>query len=243
MGYRPQGNPTSPVRCPKPGHGFGFAYNDDAKDCLSKRTLESLSSDSKIRLLFWPQRVPELVFPFCVYEAKSAMGGTIGFSENQAAVGAATAAALLSELVSLSGVTSSSCPPVFLLASQGSAWTIHACISKTIDDTQHYHIHPFTTILDMHNPMQLFCFHVIISRIRDHALFTIKPWIKEQLGRIVLQNNDCLFLARRSTTHCKLSLRLRERPVSWLPYILSSVTNSSPAQQRLLLTKLDPQDA
>ena len=117
------------------------------------------------------------------------MGGTIGFAQNQGAVGAATATALLSELASLSGATSSSHPPVFLLASMGSAWSVHACISRTINNTLRYEIYPLTTILDMHNSMQLFCFQVIVSRIRDYALFTIKPWIKEQLARLVLQNS------------------------------------------------------
>ena len=114
---------------------------------MSKQMLHSLALNPKTRLLYWTQRSRELIFPFCVYEAKSAMGGTIGFAENQGAVGVATAAALLSELAKLSGAAASTSPPVFMLASMGYAWTIHACVASIIGHTDHFHIYPVTTIL------------------------------------------------------------------------------------------------
>lgn len=184
---RPQGSPISPVRTSKPDRGFGFAPSSDPQDFLSKQTLRSLASDPRTRLLFSPQRSRELIFPFCVYEAKSAMGGSIGLAENQCAVGAATAVALFLELARLSGAKAATCPPVFMLASMGFAWSIHACIGKTIDGIDNYEIYPLTTVLDLRNSIQLFLFQIILSRIRDYALSTTKSWVKEHLARVLLQ--------------------------------------------------------
>ena len=135
---------------------------------MSKQMLHSLALNPKTRLLYSTQRSREPIFPFCVYEAKSAMGGTIGFAENEGAVGVATAAALLSELAKLSGAAASTSPPVIMLASMGYAWTIHACVASTIGHTDHFHIYPVITILDMRNPLQLFLFQVYLSRIREY---------------------------------------------------------------------------
>ena len=113
------------------------------------------------------------------------MGAPLGFAENQAAVGAATAATLFSELGKLSGAAALSVPPVLMLASMGSTWSIHACLTRTVDGIEEYHIYPLATHLDLKNPIHLFHFQVVLSRIRDDALSVIKPWLKEQIARIV----------------------------------------------------------
>lgn len=192
---RPQGKPKTPLGCAKPDRGFGFAPDQGEQDSLSWETLDALSTDPRTRLIFSPQRVSELIFPFCVYEAKSANGGTLGFAENQAAVGAATAATLFSELAKLSDAAVSSVPPVALsvppilmFASAGATWSIHACFARTVDGVDEYHIYPLTTTFDLTDSLDLFEIHVALSRIRDYALSEIKPWLKKQVAGIVPQN-------------------------------------------------------
>ena len=135
-------------------------------------------------MIYSPQRVSELIFPFCVYEAKSAIGGALGFAENKAAVGAATAATLFSELAKLSdaAAAASSIPPVMMLASMGATWSIHACFAKTVEGVDEYHVYPLTSKFDLTDSVDLFQFQVALSRIRDYALIEIKPWVKKQVA-------------------------------------------------------------
>lgn len=198
---RPQGKPTTPLGIARPDRGFGFAPSADEQDPLSWETLDALRSDPKTRLIFSPQRVPELIFPFCVYEAKSAIEGTLMFAENQAAVGAATAAAIFSELAELSkaagpldtagssALVPSSVPPVLMLASMGSNWTMHACFTQDIGGCDAYHIYPIMPSIDLMNKIDLFTFQVVLSRIRDYALSVVKPWLREQLAQLVFHEN------------------------------------------------------
>ena len=182
---RPQGKPKTPLSCAKPGRGFGFAEFMDEGDALSRDTLDDLSTDPRVRLIYSPQHVSELIFPFCVYEAKSAIGGTLLFAENQAAVGAATAATLFSELAKLSDAAASSIPPVIMLASSGPLWSIHVCFAKTVKGRDEYHIYPLTSIFQLSDPVDLFEFQIALSRIRDYALDEIKPWLNKQVASLV----------------------------------------------------------
>ena len=186
VNVRPQGRPRTPLGCAKPERGFGFTSSKDKRDALSWEALDALSTDSRTRLIFSPQRAPELIFPFCVHEAKSAMGGTLGYAENQAAVGAATAATLFAELRKLTGAAALLVPPVLMLASMGSTWSIHACFTRAVNGIDEYHIYPLAPLFDLANSIALFNFQIVLSRIRDYALSVIKPWFSEQVAGLVL---------------------------------------------------------
>ena len=135
------------------------------------------------------------------------------WAENQAAVGAATAATLLCELAKLSNTAASdttgssvasdpsSVPPVLMLASMGANWTVHACFAETINGHDEYHIYQLSSTIDLTDEMQNFNFQVVLSRIRELALSVIKPWLTEQIARLVPHANagECVGVQTRSS--------------------------------------------
>jgi hypothetical protein len=146
--------------------------------------LLELSLDPAINLHFSPQNELDLVpiYPFCIYEAKDALNGTIDCAQNEAAVGVATALNLLLELAKKCGEGPDKIPPLFMVASQGFFWSVHVCmLSKDAESELNYEIWP---ILEGHNvkkEVHLFHLMVVFLRIKQTALNEIKPWIQHRV--------------------------------------------------------------
>lgn len=104
---------------PKPDLAFGLAISDEQSSPLSSKILAALEASSSVRLTYTPVAEDYLIFPSVIHEAKSSKNA-IFWAENQLAVGAARALALLGELSTLSGVAFQHC--VILIATQGAMW-------------------------------------------------------------------------------------------------------------------------
>lgn len=123
---------TLPEASPDIAVGLAFAdVNDDPLDIL---VLDSLSNASGIRLVYSPSEQDALIYPSVVYKAKSTIP-LLHDAENEVAVGATRALALLDELTCLSEVPHQHC--VVLLASAGELWKVYVAyqdsdVNKTI---------------------------------------------------------------------------------------------------------------
>lgn len=113
---------------PKPDVVFGLHTSTESGSPLHPEFLNSLRVGSGIRLLHSPVDGLQLVYPSVIHEAKANLG-SLFFAENQLAVTAAIALALLDDLSTMSGVPFQHC--VILLASQGPLWSIHLAYQDT----------------------------------------------------------------------------------------------------------------
>lgn len=108
---------------PQPDLAFGLALSGDASSPLSKTALQSLNDPSGVQATYSPvARGFSLIYPSFIFEAKSDLGNIL-IAQNQLAVSAARALAMLNELSSLSRMPFQHC--VILAATQGTMWRLH----------------------------------------------------------------------------------------------------------------------
>lgn len=122
----------SPLSTPKPDLAIGLLVADEdiARDSTSShmaevgvRDVDLLNLQIKYHIHPWPSNgTPDLAYPAIVYECKSDTS-PIYYAENQAAVAAAKALRMLSELAT-AGQESDADLPVIVLCSSGFSWRI-----------------------------------------------------------------------------------------------------------------------
>lgn len=118
-----EGEPTESfpgVHNPRPD--FAFGLTDSPSNSITSSQLFALDTAPGIRLEYSPCREDFVIYPSVVYEAVSDMGVLLS-AENKAAVGAARALTLLSELSRLSEVPHQHC--VVAITSAGDQWKVH----------------------------------------------------------------------------------------------------------------------
>ncbi|PWN86696.1 hypothetical protein FA10DRAFT_270064 [Acaromyces ingoldii] len=115
---------------PKPDFAFGIAPKnasqaedkDDNTVTFDDTMLDALHRSVSSALTYSPSQMQDICYPCIVYEAKSDKNPIL-WAENQVAVGAARALALLSELAELSAMSFTPC--IVALTSAGSQWNMH----------------------------------------------------------------------------------------------------------------------
>jgi len=121
---------------PKPDFAFGLhaetnsgGRSPKAWEPLSERVLDLLHQSSSCSLTFSPSQMQDIVYPALIFEAKSDKNSIV-WAENQVAVGATRALALLSELLDLAELPA--LPYILAVTSAGPQWQFHLAY-KTLD--------------------------------------------------------------------------------------------------------------
>lgn len=209
---------------PKPDMAYGLAAAVKDKspnradwDPLSISVLEELACDPAIRLIYSPSEREDIIFPALIYEAKSD-SNPILWAENQAAVGAARALAILEDLRRVSGLGEESArPTVVCLASAGPLWRVFIAMSEgargleSSEIVSHearqlfckaetfltpvcalsvsfQHIYPVHPGFLISDEMQRFRLQVILVNLRRWLLGTYKDFVTQQLKAIWQQH-------------------------------------------------------